>query len=150
MNISFADVSIAKPGALALVVAEGATLDGAGADLDRKSGGAIKRAMKAANFTGKAGSILEIMAPHDVAASRILLIGTGKAGEATAGSFENAGGELVGRLGGEDEEVVLADEGAEVAVGHVDFEFVQGVQVGEGGGVLFPLVGLALFLAVGA
>ncbi|HEX7774987.1 MAG TPA: leucyl aminopeptidase [Parvibaculum sp.] len=98
MNISFTDISIAKPGALALVVAEGSALGGVAADLDRKAGGAIKRAMKASNFSGKSGSVLEIVAPHGVAASRILLLGTGKPGDATTSTFENAGGELVGRL----------------------------------------------------
>ncbi|MDR3498550.1 MAG: leucyl aminopeptidase [Parvibaculum sp.] len=98
MNISFAEISIAKPGALALVVAEGASLSGVAAELDRKTGGALKRAMKAANFTGKSGSVLEILAPHGVAASRILLLGAGKPADANATTFENAGGELVGRL----------------------------------------------------
>src|SRR5690606_35552762 len=96
MNISFADVSLAKAGALALVVTEGNSLSGAAADLDRKSGGALKRAVKAADFTGKAGSVLEIVALHGVAASRVYLIGVGKAAELSISALENAGGELVG------------------------------------------------------
>jgi leucyl aminopeptidase len=98
MNISFADVSLAKSVALAIAVAEGSTLAGYGAELDRKTGGAIKRAIKAAGFTGKAGTALEVIAPHGVAASRILLLGTGKAGELTANGLENAGGEIVARM----------------------------------------------------
>ncbi|MGB5949975.1 MAG: leucyl aminopeptidase [Parvibaculum sp.] len=98
MNISFADVSLAKAGALALVVTEGNALSGAAADLDRMSGGALKRAVKAADFTGKAGSVLEIVALHGVTASRVYLIGVGKAAELSISALENAGGELVGRL----------------------------------------------------
>ena len=98
MNISFADISLGKPGALALVVTEGANPAGVAAELDRKIGGAIKRAMKSSQFTGKAGSVLEIVAPHGVAASRILLLGVGKLADITATVLENAGGELVGRL----------------------------------------------------
>ncbi|MCE9651095.1 MAG: leucyl aminopeptidase [Parvibaculum sp.] len=98
MNISFADISLGKPGALALVVAEGASPTGVAADLDRKTGGAIKRAMKSSNFTGKSGSVLELVAPHGVPASRILLLGVGKSADLTATILENAGGELIGRL----------------------------------------------------
>jgi len=98
MNISFADVSLTKPGAVALVVTEGNALTGAAGELDRKTGGALKKAVKSANFTGKAGSVLEIIAPHGVAASRILLLGVGKASDLAVQALENAGGELVGRL----------------------------------------------------
>jgi leucyl aminopeptidase len=98
MNISFADISLGKPGALALVVAEGAAPSGVAAELDRKTDGAIKRAMKSSSFTGKSGSVLEIVAPHGIAASRILLLGIGKPAEITATILENAGGELIGRL----------------------------------------------------
>ncbi len=98
MNISFADVSLSKPGAIALVVTEGNALAGAAAELDRKTGGALKRATKSANFTGKAGSVLEIVAPHGIAASRVLLLGVGKAAELATSALENAGGEIVGRL----------------------------------------------------
>ncbi len=98
MNISFAEVSLAKPGALVLVVTEGNELKGAGAELDRKTGGALKRAIKAANFLAKSGSVLELVAPQGVAASRVLLVGVGKAADLAGPAFETAGGELVGRL----------------------------------------------------
>lgn len=98
MNIFFADISLGKSGALALVVAEGATLAGSAAELDRKTGGAIKRAMKASSFSGKSGSVLELLAPHGVAASRILLLGVGKLADISANTLETVGGELVGRL----------------------------------------------------
>ncbi|MCE9648286.1 MAG: leucyl aminopeptidase [Parvibaculum sp.] len=98
MNISFADISLGKTGALALVVVEGANPTGVAAELDRKTGGAIKRAMKSSSFTGKSGSVLELVAPHGVAATRILLLGVGKAADMTSITLENAGGELVGRL----------------------------------------------------
>lgn len=104
MNISFADVSLTKPGALALLVTEGNALAGAAAELDRKTGGALKRAVKAANFSGKAGSALDLVAPQGVAASRILLIGVGKAADLTVLALENAGGDLVGRLEREKEQ----------------------------------------------
>ena len=98
MNISFADVSLAKAGALALVVTEGHELAGAASDLDKKLGGGLRRAVKAANFSGKAGSVLELVAPQGASAGHIFVIGVGKAGELSIGALEKAGGELVGRL----------------------------------------------------
>ncbi|MBX3446900.1 MAG: leucyl aminopeptidase [Parvibaculaceae bacterium] len=98
MNIAFADISLAKPGALAVLVTEGASLRGVAADLDGKLGGALKRAMKAAGFTGKAGSVLEIVGPQGVSAGRVLLAGLGKSADVSAAGLEKAGGELVGRI----------------------------------------------------
>jgi leucyl aminopeptidase len=98
MNIAFAEISLAKPGALAVLVTEGTTLRGVAADLDDKLGGALKRAVKAAGFTGKSGSILEVVGPQGVSASRVLLAGLGKSGEVSAAGLEKAGGELVGRI----------------------------------------------------
>ncbi|WP_339829363.1 leucyl aminopeptidase [uncultured Parvibaculum sp.] len=98
MNISFADISLAKAGALAVLVTEGATLRGAAADLDGKTGGTLKRAMKAAGFSGKAGSVLEVAGPRGIGANRILLVGLGKSASLSASGMEKAGGELFGHL----------------------------------------------------
>lgn len=98
MKISFADISIGKTGALALIVTEGATPTGVAADLDRKTDGAVKRAMKAAGFTGKAGSSVELIAPHGLTLNRIVLVGAGKTGDLSATGMENIGGELVARM----------------------------------------------------
>ncbi|MFZ3033176.1 MAG: leucyl aminopeptidase [Parvibaculum sp.] len=98
MKISFSDISVGKSGALAVIVPEGASLSGVLADLDGKTGGAIKRAIKATDFTGKSGSILELVTPQGLAASRLLLMGAGKASAATALTMENLGGDLIGRL----------------------------------------------------
>ncbi|MDP2122953.1 MAG: leucyl aminopeptidase [Parvibaculum sp.] len=98
MNISFADISLAKSGALAVLVTEGTALRGAAADLDGKTGGALKRAMKAAGFSGKVGAMLEVMGPRGVSASRLILVGLGKSTNLSAAGLEKAGGELLGRL----------------------------------------------------
>ena len=98
MNIAFADISLARQGALAVLVTEGTTLRGVAAELDGKLGGALKRAMKAASFTGKAGSVLELVGPQGVSASRVLLAGLGKSGDVSAAGLEKVGGELAGRL----------------------------------------------------
>ncbi len=98
MNISFADISLTKSGALAVLVTEAATPRGVAADIDKKADGALKRAMKAAGFTGKAESVIEILAPKGLSASRVLLVGVGKTGDLSKAVLEKAGGIIVGRL----------------------------------------------------
>ena len=46
--------------------------------LDQKSGGAVSRAAKAADFKGKAGSSIEILSPERLEATRLHLIGTAR------------------------------------------------------------------------
>src|SRR6185437_1102862 len=50
-------------------------------------------------------------------------------------------------LRGEDEEAMLANDVAQVSVGHLDFDVVQGLEVIESVRILLPAFGLALFLA---
>ncbi len=99
MNITFADISLAKPGALAVLVTEGAALQGVAADIDGKLGGALKRAVKAAGFTGKSGTYVELVGPQGIGASRVLLAGLGKSAAVSSAGLEKVGGELVGRIG---------------------------------------------------
>ena len=98
MNISFTDISLTKTGALAVVVTEAASLKGAAAEIDKKTDGALKRAMKVAGFTGKADSVIEVLAPKGVSASRVLLVGVGKTGDLNTATLEKAGGIIAGRL----------------------------------------------------
>lgn len=98
MKISFADAAIGKSGAMALVVSESANPTGFAADLDSKTAGGIKRAMKATGFTGKSGTSLELVAPQGLKVSRLVVIGAGKVADQTPTALENIGGELVARL----------------------------------------------------
>jgi len=97
MKISFTDVSLGKTGSLALLLPEGTAFTGKLAELDRKTGGALKRASKASDFSGKSGNVVEITAPQGVAARRIWLVGLGKASSVTQASIELAGGDVLGR-----------------------------------------------------
>jgi len=47
--------------------------------LEKETGGAITRAMKASRFEGKKDQLLALLAPANLAASRIVLAGLGKA-----------------------------------------------------------------------
>ncbi len=97
--------------ALILFVGEGGELSGPAAALDREGGGQIGRAMKAGNFTGKRGRLLEVLAPAACAASRLILAGLGDPATADARVFEDLGGEAAGRLLTSDEAATVDFEG---------------------------------------
>ena len=61
--------------ALVLFVGEGGQFSAGAEAVDKAGGGQLGRAMKAANFTGKKGKVLEVLAPAGVSASRVLLAG---------------------------------------------------------------------------
>ena len=98
MNLSFADIAMPKTGALAVLVAEGKALSGAAADIDKKTAGALKRAMKAAEFKGAKGQILDLVAPKGLSASRVVVMGLGKMTAIDEHRYETVGGRLVGHL----------------------------------------------------
>ncbi len=79
MEIEFiaAGAAPADKSALALVVFEGAVLDGPAGQADAQAGGALARAATAQRFTGAKGQVLDVLGAAG-AASRILLVGAGK------------------------------------------------------------------------
>ncbi len=85
-------------GALLLFVGEGGVLSAGARAAETASGGQLGRAMKAANFTGKKGKIVELLAPAGMGASRLLLAGIGDPAKADARTFEDLGGEAVARI----------------------------------------------------
>jgi leucyl aminopeptidase len=100
MKVSFAKPGLPAKGALVVGVYDGKKLTGSASELDRKTKGAIGRAIAGSRFVGKAKQVLSILAPAGIAASRIVLIGLGKAkGEMKPVDIEAMGGALVGELG---------------------------------------------------
>ncbi|MGH6999684.1 MAG: M17 family peptidase N-terminal domain-containing protein, partial [Phenylobacterium sp.] len=61
MEIEFiaAGAALSEKSALALVVFEGAVLDGAAGQADAQAGGALARAASAQRFTGAKGQVLD-------------------------------------------------------------------------------------------
>lgn len=98
MNVTFADFSLPKTGAVAVFAAEGKPLSGHAAEIDKKTGGALKRAMKAAAFKGAEGKIIDLLSPKGLSAARVVLVGLGKPEKLTTSIFETLGGSLVGHL----------------------------------------------------
>jgi leucyl aminopeptidase len=107
LDIAFAKTATPKQGVVAIPLAEGAALAGTAAALDKALGGAIKRALAAAKFTGKKASSASILAPN-AAITRILVLGLGK--DATPRAAEELGGTLQAALAKEEEATILADQ----------------------------------------
>ena len=79
MKIDFvaADAEAGPKAAIAVLVAESTPLSGAAAILDAATGGALARAVDGGRFTGARGQTLDVVAPHNVDAARIVLVGSG-------------------------------------------------------------------------
>lgn len=108
----------ASAAALVVFVGEGGQLSAGAQAVESAGGGQLGRAMKAANFTGRKGKLLEILAPSGMPANRVLLAGIGDAAKADARAFEDLGGEVAARLQTLESEVVADFTGiADLAVG---------------------------------
>jgi leucyl aminopeptidase len=107
------DVTVAKPalpasGALVLPVAEdGGEQAAAWNGLDGATGGAISRALAAAEFKGRKGQTVTILAPG-AGLSRVVAVGLGKPGDITALVAEEAGGHAIASLSREVDVAVAA------------------------------------------
>jgi leucyl aminopeptidase len=101
MKISFAEPALPHSGAAAVGIWEERVLTPAGRRLDEASGGAITRALAAAaRFSGKKGELLPIVAPANLAVTRIVLAGLGKPDKTDARVYEELGGTLAAHLNG--------------------------------------------------
>jgi leucyl aminopeptidase len=93
----------------------------------KPAGDLLKRAADAGGFKGKLGSVLDIVAPSSLKASRLVIVGVGKALELKPKDFLRLGGIAAGKLGsgardatvfGElPERAMTADQAADVALG---------------------------------
>jgi leucyl aminopeptidase len=134
MKISLRDLTLPRRGALAVGVLADSTLTSTAAELDRASGGAVKRALEASRFTGKKGQYLELLAPHGVHVSRLVLYGLGTAKDLNFLGYEAVGGEIVRRLAlsGESDLAVAVDavKGGAVEAGEAAAHVAYGALLG--------------------
>ena len=100
LDIAFAKPALPKSGALALLIHEGEKPSGLWEQLDRETGGAIARAIAAAEFKGGKGKTATLLAPTE-SISRVLLVGLGKPAEVTDLVLQNAGGSIAAALSAE-------------------------------------------------
>lgn len=108
LDISFAKSVLPKSGALVLLVEEGDTLHAdLLAPLEDATGGAIARALEAAEFKPRPGSTCVILAPG-AGLSRVIAVGIGNPSSLTARIAEEAGGAVAALLAREPSVTVAA------------------------------------------
>ena len=96
LDISFARSALPKSGPLVLLVGEDGTADLLPA-LDEATGGAISRAIAAAEFKGKPGTTCTILAPG-AGISRVVAVGIGDPAKLIQRTAEEAGGHAAAAL----------------------------------------------------
>ncbi len=117
MKISFAAPNLPRSGALVIGAFEGGTLDATAARVDKAMDGGVSRAIKSSRFTGKANQTLMLIAPVGLAASRVMVLGLGKADKLDAKAAQSAGGTIVASLAnGGDKSVAVSLESPPAAV----------------------------------
>ncbi len=98
MKITFADPARPAKGVAVVFVLEGGKWTETGALLDKKTKGALRRAAKAAKFTGKKGQELTVLAPTGTSLDRVLAVGLGNADGIDAKILNEAGGAIQAAL----------------------------------------------------
>ena len=120
MKIEFAAVDEAPEGpfALAVLAFEDGALSSAAEALDDQIGGTITRAVAQGRFKGKSGQAIDLIAPSDVDAVRVVVIGGGSQEAFKADGAETFGAEAykaVKTSGAETLDLILTDLDPEIA-----------------------------------
>ncbi len=95
---SFVPISTAPKGVLVLFCEEGLKFGPAARRALAPAGDLVSRAAGPEGFTGKSGSALEIVAPAKLNATRLVVVGIGKAAKLTPFEIVKLGGSVRGRL----------------------------------------------------
>ena len=94
MKISFVKPGLPATGIVVVIIGANGKLSNTATRLDKKAGGAIRRAIRASRFEGKCGQSLNIIAPSGTRLDRILLLGHGKSSEVTPLEMQKIGGRI--------------------------------------------------------
>jgi leucyl aminopeptidase len=97
MKISF-DKESPKTDAFVAFATEGGALLGAGKWADKKTAGALRRAIAAEKFEGKKAQTLVLPGPAGLPHNHVVIVGLGKPGDLKEQDFEKVGGALVSVL----------------------------------------------------
>ncbi|HVP83525.1 MAG TPA: leucyl aminopeptidase [Rhizomicrobium sp.] len=98
MQLSFAAPAVETSGVWVVGALAGGGLTHAAQRADKAAGGVLTRALKTSRFKGKPNEILEVIAPDGLKATRLLLVGLGKAEEFSATRAEVLAAMVTGRL----------------------------------------------------
>ena len=100
MNVTISTSTLPKTGALVLIAVEGSKLLPTAQTVDDAMEGGLTKAIKAADFKGKAGQVLDIAAPQGLNVNRLFVVGLGGAKSLKPAGLETAAGRMVTRLNG--------------------------------------------------
>src|SRR5439155_12048333 len=98
MNVAFAAPGQPKTGVLVIFCPENKKLLGVAADIDKRTGGHISKAIKAISLEAKRQQILDLVAPDKVSFQRIIVAGLGDPDKIAAREVEFLGGAVAGYL----------------------------------------------------
>lgn len=123
MKITFAQSQIPTQGTVVLTVASGLKFGELGAKLDKKTGGALRKALNAAGFTGKKDEIAQLLTPAKTRLDRVIFLGVGNVEDLTIRCAQNLGGGAVAAAIGAKlvQCELIADDHKENAVATADF-----------------------------
>jgi leucyl aminopeptidase len=98
LEVEFTEFEAPYAGVLILFCEQGLKLGNAARRTVAVAHDLIKKAAATEHFSGKNGSVLDILAPPGLAASRLVIIGVGKARDLKSRDFVNLGGTAMGRI----------------------------------------------------
>ena len=98
MKIVFSGPGSAATGALVVGVPDGNMLTPSAKDVDQKTGGAIRRAIKSGAFKGKAGQSLTLLSPAGTRLDLVLVVGLGKPKDVDEQAMHKLGGQIFAAL----------------------------------------------------
>ena len=158
LSVKTAALPVKATGALVVYVAEEAQPEGGVAAVWQATGLDWQKLATASGFKGKQGQVLDLLAPPNLEAQRLLVLGSGKPGQGTSlSAWTDRGGSLASKLMALkigkaavllDEEAATPDRVAELAAGltlrHYRFDRYKAAPKDDGDN------GLAVTLHVGA
>ncbi len=92
LDVTFAPLGTDLENVVLVLVGAGLDFAGKCASLDAESGGALRRAVSAADFKGKSKATIELLAPANIDLQRLLLMGIGGTSDQTGLDWVNLGG----------------------------------------------------------
>jgi len=128
MKISFAAPRMPRSGTVVVAIMEDRKMSPHASEIDKQTGGALKRAMEASRFTGKPDETMMIPAPANMGdVSRVMLIGVGKPRLGDRSVRQNRGGVILAALNAVGETnaafFVNAFKGKDTAMAAADLAF---------------------------
>ncbi|MFZ4808671.1 MAG: leucyl aminopeptidase [Hyphomicrobiaceae bacterium] len=98
LEIEFVPLDAALERTVVVLAGTDLNLGARAAELNERTGKAIERAAGAADFKGRAKSVIELLAPPKLDAARLLVVGSGNLGEATDLDRIALGGYALGQI----------------------------------------------------